>query len=199
MTTPVILVDMDGPLAAFDQRVFEVCRSNGWQVDCTWDDGRWKHRFLTEHMDRDDGAALRAHINESRFFADLEPVEGCIDGMHELAEHADVWIATKPLEANVNVRDDKAAWVRRYLGDEFERRLIIASDKSLVKGDVLLDDAIDPKWLDRAEWVPVVFPAPFNRHPESRWADIAQFPFEWTWGDPVDALLDMAGRAVRAA
>lgn len=185
---PIILVDMDGPLAQFDQRVFEVCHDFGFDLDCTFDDG-WKHRFLTEHMTPKQAHALRRFVNETRFFLDLDPVPGAIDGMHALAEEADVWICTKPLEVNPWCRDDKGAWVRRYLGEKFERKLILASDKSMVRGDVLLDDAIAPEWVDVADWAPVVYPMPFNRHPESKWAKYDWNDMTWSWYDPIEGLV----------
>jgi 5'-nucleotidase len=127
----------------------------------------------------------------TRWFYDLPVVEGAVEGMKRLAEAADVWVCTKPLEANHYCRDGKAWWVHRHLGPEWESRLIIAPDKSMVRGDILLDDAINLDWLPRASWQPVVFPAPFNGD-GSDWSCLPR----WTWGDPIEHLLDYARGAL---
>lgn len=185
-----ILVDQDGPLADFDRQFFAACDENGWELDCTLESQ--SHRFATEHiLDHKHRQAARHYINtHERWFHDLPPVEGAVEGINRLAEVADVWIVTKPLEANVNCRDGKAAWVREHLGEEWERRLVITPDKSLVHGAVLLDDAPKLGWLKSATWVPVIFTTPWNG-PGSKWGHFQH----WSWEDPIDTLI----RGVRSA
>jgi 5'-nucleotidase len=179
-------MDMDGPLAAFDDRIYELAPQEGfgWKFICSTP--CVEHRFATDCVSREDAKDMRQFINNSRWFRALEPVDGCIDGMNELAKHADVWICTKPLEANVHCRDDKAEWVRKYLGARWERRLIITPDKSLVFGAALVDDAIKPEWMPQAFWSPVVYRMPWNQE-GSVWADLPH----WEWSDGVDRLMEL--------
>ena len=181
---PTVLVDMDGPLADFDAAFYALCHASGWEMHSTLQ--TQCHRFATDCiLDRKHARLAREFVNSSRWFLDLPVTTGAIDGINELAEHADVWICTKPLEANLQCRDDKASWVRRVLGEEWERRLILTPDKSLVRGDILLDDAIKLHWLNTAEWEPVVFPTPWNGC-GSDWDGLRS----WKWGDPIADLLD---------
>lgn len=182
---PVILVDQDGPLAGFDPRFWDICRAMGVPMTCQ--EHEQTGYYATDHVaDHHDRKWLRNKINtDPRWFADLPPTPGAIEGINLLSEHADVWICTKPLEANLNCRDGKAEWVRTHLGKDWEKRVIIAPDKSLVMGSVLLDDRPKREWFARAVWNPVVFPAPFNGHPDNEWADLPR----WTWGDPVEDLM----------
>lgn len=181
---PIVLVDMDGPLADFDAEFFAACERNGWAMDCTIEQQR--HRFATDHIpDKAHRAAARAHVDSTDWFRHLPVTRGAIEGMAVLAEHADVWICSKPLEANATCRDDKAWWLAKHFGDEWARRLILAPDKSLVYGDLLLDDAPNPDWYLRCTWRPVIFPTPWNGA-GSKWDDIDA---RWTWGDPIDVLL----------
>lgn len=182
MSRPTILVDMDGPLADFDAHIHTKAGLYGWDFTCPQPCA--KHRFLTDCVPGPHAYQMRNVINKTRWFKDLPLVEGAFEGIHDLLDHADVWICTKPLEANHNCRDDKARWVRHHLGEWWEQRLIIAPDKSLVRGNILLDDAIKPEWLPHAEWHPVVFSMPFNGE-GSKWE---HWP-HWTWGDPIGALL----------
>lgn len=183
--TPTVLVDMDGPLADFDRQFFDTCAAKGWPLDCTLDTQR--HRFATDHIpDPKHRSAARSHVNTTRWFRDLPPAPGAIDGIRRLHQAADVWIVTKPLEANHHCRDDKAAWIRKHLGAEWEPRLIIAADKSIVRGTILLDDAPHPAWFERAIWEPVVYPTPWNGD-GSKWAGLPR----WSWDQTVADLFDL--------
>lgn len=175
---------MDGVLADFDGHLLEITG------DLAWPQGyarfRQEHRYSSDHItNRADRDEARRRINTSGFFSDLQPVPGAIDGIMELAEMVPVWIVTKPLEANPTCRDDKARWLNRHLGRDWERRLIVTPDKSMVIGSILLDDAPKPEWFDRASWRPVIFPWSFNGA-GSVWANLPR----WQWGDHPQRLLD---------
>jgi len=184
---PTILVDMDGPLADFDAHFWQLCADRGWTMNC--EPHEQSRRYATDHVvDLAQRQAARQYINDDpHWFADLPVTVGAVEGINELADHADVWICTKPLEANEQCRDGKAQWVRQHLGSDWEKRLIIAPDKSMVRGHVLLDDAIRLYWIEVAEWLPVVFPTSWNG-PGSPWAGLPR----WQWGDPVQSLITEA-------
>lgn len=177
----IFLVDMDGPLAGFNEHFFLRCGERGYELDCTLADQT--HKFATSHIkDVTVRAAARSMVYEDGWFAQLPVVPGAVQGMNALAEIGDVWICTKPLEANRTCRDDKARWIVEYLGVEWERKIIIAPDKSMVVGNILLDDGPHLEWYERATWHPVIFDAPFNR--TGQWADDDR----WKWGDSVSDL-----------
>jgi 5'-nucleotidase len=181
-TTPVFLVDMDGPLADFDRLFFDRCAENGWRLDCTLEEQR--HRHATDHLpDRRERRLARQMVHTTRWFLDLPVTPGAQEGLEALAAAGQVWIVTKPLEANPWCRDDKAAWLERSFGEQWVQRLIVAPDKSMIRGDVLLDDAPREDWFAAASWRPVIFSRPWNGA-GSRWADLPH----WSWGDRVDVL-----------
>ncbi len=74
------------------------------------------------------------------FFFDLEPIEGAIEGMKNLMTKYDVWILTRPSIKNTNCYTEKAEWIKKYFGEEMLEKLILCPNKSLVKGDYLIDD-----------------------------------------------------------
>ena len=74
------------------------------------------------------------------FFLDLEPLEGAIDGMKILQTKSKVYILTRPSIKNTHCYTEKADWIKKYLGEEMLERMILCPDKSLVKGDYLIDD-----------------------------------------------------------
>ena len=88
------------------------------------------------------------------FFRDLEPIEGAIEAFKYLEEHFNVWTLTRASHKNINCYSEKAEWVLKYLGFNSQEHLIICPDKSLVKGDYLIDDMgcdgqdrFNGKWL----------------------------------------------------
>jgi 5'-nucleotidase len=171
---------MDGPLADFDRHFFKRCAESGWLMDCDY--AGQVHRFATDHIpDKEHRRLAREMVDSTRWFYDLPVTPGSQEGLEELAQHAEVWVCTKPLEANATCRDDKAAWLARHFGEWWVKRLILAPDKSLVMGDVLLDDAPHPRWFQRAAWTPVIFPMSWNG-PGSKWDGMCR----WKWGDNIE-------------
>ena len=144
-------------------------------------------RFMTEHIrDRRERKIAQKMIEEPGWFAELPVTPGAIEGVAELVEAFDVWLCTKPMESNPTCHGDKANWIKRYFPDLHDR-LMIVPDKSMVHGDILIDDAPKVEWLDHATWSPIIFRTPFNG-PGSDWGHLPS----WTWGDPIDILLEAA-------
>lgn len=183
VTRPTLLLDMDGPLADFDNKFFRRCQEKGITMDCDGVHGQ-RHRFATDHIpDREERAWARRMVDTAGWFRDLPVTPGAQDGIDRLMEFFDVWICTKPLEANPTCRDDKAAWILENFGAYWLSRLIIAPDKSMVNGHLLLDDAPKSRWLESAPWRPIIFTTPWNQE-GSPWQG---FP-HWSWGDPIEDL-----------
>lgn len=74
------------------------------------------------------------------FFLKLEEISGAIEAFNKLQEKYDVWILTRPSFRNVNCFTEKAQWVWDHLGFNAVEKTIMAGDKSLLKGDYLIDD-----------------------------------------------------------
>jgi len=85
------------------------------------------------------------------FFLRLEPLPGAIDGLFHLAKNFDIWILTRPSIMNPLSYTEKRVWVENHLGMEMVNKLILSPDKSLFKGDYLIDDHEHPgfegNWL----------------------------------------------------
>lgn len=77
------------------------------------------------------------------FFLKLEEIPGAIDAFNKLKESYDVWILTRPSFRNVNCYTEKAQWVWDHLGYDVLEKTIISGDKSLLKGDYLIDDQLN--------------------------------------------------------
>lgn len=185
----VLLLDMDGPLADFDRHFHDRCvEMGGIEFDVAGPHEQTE-RYFTEHIpDPRQRREARKMIDAAGWFAQLPVVEGAKEGVAELeAAGIDIWVCTKPLERNPTCRDDKGAWLRRHF-PQLEDKLILAPNKGMIHGDILLDDAPKVEWFDYATWRPVLFAVPFNSSPE--WATLPR----WTWGDSIDDLFHGAFR-----
>ena len=108
------------------------------------------------------------------FFESLPPVSGAVEAARALLAAAhDVRICTAPVNQYRYCAGEKIAWVEQHLGTEWTRRVIIAKDKTWVRGDILIDDkpniegTLPPLWQHR------LYDAPHNRHldvPRIVWA-----------------------------
>jgi hypothetical protein len=78
--------------------------------------------------------------SKERFWYELEPLEGAIEAFKYLSSKYEVWILTRPSFHNLLCYSEKAEWVRDNLGFAAQQNLILCRDKSLVKGDILIDD-----------------------------------------------------------
>jgi 5'-nucleotidase len=143
-------------------------------------------------LPKQDQAEARARINAPGFFADIPVMAGAKDGLEHLAETFDVWIVSKPLDSSPTCRDEKARWLTQGLGLEWaSQRLILAPDKSLIRGDILLDDAPKPHWFSDAEWTPVLYSHPWQRF--SNLAGLAGWDWSRTTTDLISARATNAG------
>lgn len=185
---PTLLLDMDGPMADFDKHHWDLCVSAGLEFDIDSVEQQ-THRYLSDHIV---GRKARREAYKiccaAGFFRELPVVEGLLGGLEQIERiGVDVWICAKPMADNPHCRDEKAAWVREHVPHLLDK-LIIAPDKSKIRGDALLDDAINVQWPDRAVWRPIIFDAPYNRDGSEweRWN-------RWRWGDPIEDLEELIG------
>lgn len=78
---------------------------------------------------------------EYGFFANLELIKDAKSAVYTLlAEGHDVYFLTAPSIYNPMSYTEKAVWVEKHFRKEMLKNLIIAHDKKLLKGDLLIDD-----------------------------------------------------------
>ena len=76
---------------------------------------------------------------EPGFFADLDPLPGSQDILKEIASVHEVYIATAATQFPNSLRE-KSDWLDQYFPFIHWRNRILCGDKSILKGDVLIDD-----------------------------------------------------------
>ena len=90
---------------------------------------------------------------EYGFYSNLIPLNGAIEAVKWFV-NSDTFIPyllTAPSVLNPMSYTEKRIWVEKHLGMDMVQRLIICSDKSLLKGTYLIDDKIEGHGQDEFE------------------------------------------------
>ena len=76
------------------------------------------------------------------FYTNLKPIKGAIEAATILlkSNQYNPYILTAPSIHNPLSYTEKRIWVESFLGMNYVEKLIISPDKSLLKGDYLIDD-----------------------------------------------------------
>jgi 5'-nucleotidase len=164
----VILLDMDDVLADFEGKFLERWRERHPDLPFIPRDQRnifkLERQYPAEHLDK-----VRAVIREPGFFLALDPIPGGLEAVREMvAQHHEVFFCTAPITDCPTCPTEKFQWIVKHLGQAFVRRIILTSDKTLVRGDLLVDDNPLITGVTVPEWEHVVFDFPYNRHVQGK-------------------------------
>lgn len=159
----IFLIDQDGVLAdwnaKFEQRIVEFAP----HIDFPFlkDNANWD---MSVGLDAEGRAAIETVMSMPGFYADIDPFPGVSQALNEMgaAGHT-VFICTSPYISNPTCASDKLAWLDQHIGRGWAKRAIITSDKTIVHGDILIDDRPDITGDVTPSWEHVIFTAPYNR------------------------------------
>ncbi|XP_055032100.2 5'(3')-deoxyribonucleotidase, mitochondrial isoform X2 [Misgurnus anguillicaudatus] len=101
------------------------------------------------------------------FFMELDPLPGGVEAVKEMSkmENTDVFICTSPIKHYSYCPYEKYAWVEKHLGPNFLEQIILTRDKTIVTGDVLIDDKPDILGVEpNPTWEHILFSACHNKH-----------------------------------
>lgn len=180
---PVLLMDQDEPMSAWVRRWFQVAGELGLDLG-EYHIEYYLDRYPSNHLSERDKAVMEWIVDNAHWYDGLEVVEGAQEGVAQLEEYFDIWICTKPSDANPSCMQAKLDWIKRYF-PSLRKKMIPSHNKAMVRGEILLDDAPELDQIPFATWKPVVFTCPFNGS-HSKWADLPHF----RWGDDIQILLD---------
>lgn len=124
MMEKIILVDMDNVLCDFDKA--------------------HKQAILKT-------SGIKFPQSQYKFFENLEKIENSIESVNLLKTKYKVYILTRPSIQNPLCYTENRNWIEKHLGLDMLNNLIISCDKTMVKGDYLIDDNIQ-KGIFKPEW-----------------------------------------------
>lgn len=166
-----VLVDMDGVMCKWQDMYDALLRKHYPHIPVFPFDQ--VTRFKTQSFYADEyRAEIAEMMNMPGFYRDLEPMDGSVQALHTMKEAGiDVFLCTAPYVTHKTCASEKMEWVEQHLGSAWLNRTIITSDKTLVRGDVLIDDKPNIKGAMTPTWKHIVFDAPYNRGIEPRLDD----------------------------
>jgi 5'-nucleotidase len=164
-----ILVDMDGVIADWG-------RAYGESLDLFGEDAAGIPRHKDQktfdlHAGRTqtEKDLINAVMIEPGFYSRLDPIPGAKDALKAMvAQGHDVRIVTSPWISNPTCASDKLNWVVKHYGSHWGPRVIITADKTLVHGDILVDDKPEIKGAHEPTWEHVLFDQPYNQDIKKR-------------------------------
>jgi 5'-nucleotidase len=115
--------------------------------DVLCDYTRSYHEALTINPD------IKYPQSQYGFFVNLPVIEDAVDAVNALMQSKNygVYILTAPSTRNPFSYTEKRVWIEQHFGYEFVEKLIICSNKGLLKGDYLIDDNISGKGQESFE------------------------------------------------
>ncbi len=170
----LILIDQDGVLADFERGFHRAWMASGHPYPAIDLAERRQFRVRDDYPESCQPAVDAIYTAEG-FYRDLPPIAGAIDALRAmLAEGIDLRICTSPLNHYRYCVPEKYQWVEQHLGREFVARMIVTKDKTIVHGDILIDDNPQIHGSRTPDWQHVLFDQPYNRHregPRMSWAN----------------------------
>lgn len=159
----IILVDMDDVLAEFERGVIDNIVEKHPDKKDLFKKDRKEFNLKEEYPELKD--LIGEIVGKEGIVHGLEPVKGSIKALKELEEKGhDVFICTSPLTDYRNNVFEKYKWVDENLGQEWVRKIILTKDKTLIKGDILIDDKPVITGKTDPTWEHVIFDRPYNKH-----------------------------------
>lgn len=181
-----ILVDQDAVIAAWGpqfDRCLDTFGTDAASIPRTANQQQWD---LKAGRTKAECAIIDQIMQEPGFYSGLEPIPGAREALKgALAAGHDVRIVSSPYISNPTCASDKLAWITKHYGSHWASRLVLTNDKTIVHGDILIDDKPVITGSMEPSWSHVVFgdyaynrssPAPIRMH---------------SWGHPTK-LLELA-------
>ena len=161
--TKTILVDMDGVIADWGRAYGECLDRYGESAASI---PRHENQITFNlHTDRtaEEIEIIKRVMVEPGFYARLDPIPGAKTALKQMVKDGhDVRIVTSPWVSNPTCASDKLNWIAHHYGSHWASRVVITTDKTLVRGDILIDDKPDVDGDYSPTWEHVYFHQPYN-------------------------------------
>ena len=178
----LVLIDMDGTLADFAGRYVD-------QYNLLYPDepiGARSTWAMNEGIPRERHDSFWKIVSKEGFFSGLDPLPGAIEGFHQMhAAGHDIILCTSPFLHSRWCESEKRHWVEDRLGIEYARNMVITKDKTLVRGDALIDDKPSIEGRMSPSWRHVLLDQPYNRD-----MDLPRIARDWSdWEETLASLV----------
>lgn len=159
------LIDQDGVLADFETGFLEI-----WEKICPPEHkDKLKDRlnyFLEDNFPEEMKQEIISIYYQKEFFKKLKPIPGSIEAIKLIESRGhEIMLCTTPLHYAGHSLSEKHEWIETYLGKKYTKKVTYAYDKTIVGGDMLIDDRPDITGLREVPiWEHIVYDTSYNRH-----------------------------------
>lgn len=175
-----LLVDMDGVIADWGAEYGRQLDKFGEEAAAMPRHHEQKTFNLNAGRSKREREIIAEVLNAPDFYANLRPITGAITALRQAAKQGhDIRFVTSPWVSNPRCASDKLNWIVRYYGARWGQRVVITTDKTLVHGDILIDDKPEVTGATTPSWEHVLFTQPYNINIENKrrmntWADLKE-------------------------
>jgi 5'-nucleotidase len=163
----ILLVDMDGPIAHFEQAVYEHMAGMPWTIELADRNFGWVANDYADRFGPDAEQIVRDLCGTAGFFENLPAVEGAADALNELVDRGvNVRVCTSPALWNPTCASAKLEWLEREIGEGWAQRCIITKDKTLARGTYLIDDKPIVDGSEAPQWRHILWQTAYNTQPQ---------------------------------
>lgn len=160
-----VLVDMDDVVASWGAGYDELLDEHGDAAAGIPRHGDRTSWDLRAGRSKDEKRIIEKVMREPGFYRFLRAVPGARTALRQIRDAGhDIRFVSAPYVSNPTCASDKLAWIERHYGASWAQRVILTTDKTLVRGDVLIDDRPDITGAAVPEWEHIVFTQPYNVH-----------------------------------
>lgn len=182
-----LLVDMDGPISDFEQRVEDHMREHHpeWMIPKLERAPGWVAEEYRDKFGPEAHKAVYDLCGAPGFFESLPPVYRAAETLNDLLGRGlNVRVCTSPALWNPTCASAKFEWLDRHIGEGWSHRCIITKDKTLARGRFLIDDKPFVQGSLAPEWKQILWKTSYNS------------PFHddggiWSWDEFMERYVDV--------
>jgi 5'-nucleotidase len=159
----IILIDMDNTLADFEKAFLAAwCKKYPDELHIPLEERRSFH--VTDDYPEDLGDKIRDICHSKGFVFNLPPAIGGVDAVNTMLQQGhDVRFCTSHFTEYDPSVLEKFQWVDKHFGKTFVDKIVLTRDKTLVKGDILIDDKPIITGIATPTWEHILYDQPYNR------------------------------------
>ena len=159
----IILVDQDNVIADQFGKFHEILRKEHPEIYSTYtgksSSFQFEQDFAPEHAE-----AIFEVRRKVGFFRSLPLIPGAREALETIERSGHiVRIVTAPIRTPHSA-SEKLEWIAEYLGVEWCAKTIITRDKTLIRGDLLIDDNPNVTGSLRPLWEHILYDQPYNQY-----------------------------------
>lgn len=164
-----ILIDMDGVIADFEGEFLTRWRANHPEKIYIPHEER-KGFYVSQQYPEEYRDFVEEIYLSPGFYQELPVMEGAIEALNYLVEKGhNVKICTSPMLPKFeNCVLEKYNWMLKHFGNSWVERMILTKDKTMVRGDILIDDMPEIKGSLSPLWEHVLYNQHYNKDIEHK-------------------------------